>query len=130
MGAQENADLVQRGYTAFSAGDIDTLSGLFADDAVWHVPGNSSMSGTKEGRGAILAFFGEIMTRTNGTATVTVQHVIGGDEHTIGLHRTHGERDGKTLDQDAVLVFTVRDGQVAEVKEFHENTTTTDDFWG
>ena len=39
MGSGDNADLVQRGYAAFSTGDIATLSELFAADAVWHVPG-------------------------------------------------------------------------------------------
>lgn len=129
MGSQDNAELVQRGYAAFSAGDMATLTELFAEDAVWHAPGSSPMSGSKKGRSAILAFFGEIMTGSAGTATVTVQHVIGGDDHTIGLHRNHAERNGNMLDQDAVLVFTIADGRVTEVKEFHEDTTRSDKFW-
>jgi ketosteroid isomerase-like protein len=39
MGSGDNADLVRRGYAAFSTGDMATLSELFASDAVWHVPG-------------------------------------------------------------------------------------------
>jgi ketosteroid isomerase-like protein len=34
MSAQDNLELVRRGYTAFSTGDMATLSGLFAEDAV------------------------------------------------------------------------------------------------
>jgi hypothetical protein len=59
MGSADNADLVRRGYAAFSTGDIAALSELFADDAVWHVPGSGSLSGAKHGRDAILMFFGE-----------------------------------------------------------------------
>jgi ketosteroid isomerase-like protein len=129
MGSQENAELVRRGYAAFSAGDVATLNELFAEDAVWHVPGTSAISGPKQGRGAILTFFGELMTETAGTATVTVQDVIGGPDHTIGLHHNHSERKNKVDDQDAVLVFTIRDGRVTEVHEFHENTARTDEFW-
>ena len=129
MGSQENAELVQRGYAAFSAGDMATLNELFTDDAVWHVPGSGPMSGPKKGRGAILAYFGEIMTGTAGTATVTVQDVIGGDDHTIGLHHNHAERHNKVNDQDAVLVFKIRDGRVTEVQEFHEDTARSDEFW-
>jgi hypothetical protein len=69
------------------------------------------------------------MTRTDGTATATMQHVIGGEDHTIGLHHSHAERNGKVNDQDAVLVFTIRDGRVTEVHEFEEDTTRSDDFW-
>src|ERR1017187_9647570 len=79
MGSEENANLVRRGYAAFSTGDMATLSGLFADDAVWHVPGSGSLSGAKRGRDAILAFFGELFTRSGGTIKVTLHDVIGGD---------------------------------------------------
>ena len=129
MGSQENAELVRRGYAAFSAGDMATLNELFAEDAVWHVPGRNTLSGPKKGRGDILAFFGELMTRTAGALSVTVQDVIGGQDHTIGLHHNHAERDNKVNDQDAVLVFTIRDGRVTEVQEFHADTASSDEFW-
>ncbi len=129
MGSQDNAELVRRGYAAFSAGDMATLNELFAEDAVWHVPGSGPLSGPKKGRGEILGYFGEIMTRTGGTATVTVQDVIGGDDHTIGLHHNYAERGAKVNDQGAVLVFTIRDGCVTEVHEFHADTARTDEFW-
>jgi ketosteroid isomerase-like protein len=129
MGSPEDAELVRRGYAAFSAGDIPTLSELFAEDAVWHVPGSNSLSGTKTGRGAIMAFFGELATRSGGTVRVEVQDVIGGEDHTIGLHHNHAERNDKVTDQDAVLVFTIRDGHVTEVQEFHEDTARSDEFW-
>ena len=129
MGSQENAELVRRGYAAFSAGDMATLNELFAEDAVWHVPGSNTLSGAKQGRDAIIAFFGELMTRTAGTVTVTLQDVIGGPNHTVGLHHNHAKRNGKVNDQDAVLVFTIQDGRVTAVQEFHENTTRSDEFW-
>jgi ketosteroid isomerase-like protein len=129
MGSQENAELVRSGYAAFSAGDMATLNELFAEDAVWHVPGSNTLSGAKKGRGAILAFFGDLMTHSAGTATVTLQDVIGGPDHTVGLHHNHAERNGKVNDQDAVLVFTIRDGRVTEVQEFHEDTARSNEFW-
>jgi ketosteroid isomerase-like protein len=55
MGAQENVELVRRGYVAFSTGDMATLNGLFAGDAVWHMAGSGVMSGPKQGRDEILA---------------------------------------------------------------------------
>jgi ketosteroid isomerase-like protein len=129
MGSQENADLVRRGYAAFSAGDIETLTELFAEDAVWYTPGSSRVSGEKKGRDAILAFFGELMTLSNGTLKVTVQDVIAGPDHTIGLQRNYAERNNRTDDQDAVLVFTIREGRVAAVREFFQDTTRADQFW-
>jgi ketosteroid isomerase-like protein len=129
MGTQENAELVRRGYAAFSAGDIATLTEVIAEDAVWKVPGSNPMSGEKQGRDAILGYFGELMTASDGTFTVTLQDVVAGHDHTVGLQRDHAERNNKTDDQDAVLVFTIQDGRITAVQEFREDTARSDDFW-
>jgi uncharacterized protein len=95
MGADKNVELVRAGYAAFSTGDMATLNGLFAEDAVWHVPGSGMMSGPKQGRDAILAFFGETMARSNGTFTVSLLDLAGSDERVYALHHTHAERQGR-----------------------------------
>jgi hypothetical protein len=129
MGAQENAGLVRRGYEAFGAGDMDTLRGLFADNAVWHLGGSGGLSGDKQGREAILAYFGELFTRSNGTLRVDLDDLIGGDDHTVGFQRVHAERNGATIDQRAAIVFALKDGKVTEVHEFPEDTAKAADFW-
>jgi uncharacterized protein len=129
MGAQENADLVRRGYAAFSTGDLATLTGVFAEDAVWTVPGSNPLSGEKKGRDAILAYFGDLAGASDGTFTVTLRDVVAGQEHTVGLQRNHAERNNQTDDQDAVLVFVIRDGLITAVQEFREDTARSDEFW-
>jgi ketosteroid isomerase-like protein len=129
MGAQEDAGLVRRGYEAFGAGDMDTLRGLFADDAVWHLGGSGGLSGDKQGLDAILAYFGELFTRSNGTIRVDLDDLIGGDHHTVGFQRVHAERNGTAIDQRAALVFALKDGKVSEVHEFPEDTAKAADFW-
>ena len=129
MGSEDDVEVVRRGYAAFSAGDMATLSELFTADAVWHVPGSGALSGVKEGRDAILSFFGELMSRSGGTLKVTLQDVIGGDKHTIALNGTQATRDRKTLAQDAVVVFHLRDGRVSEVRQFFDDTSLNDEFW-
>lgn len=129
MGSQEDTVLVRRGYEAFIAGDMDTLRDLFTEDAVWHVGGNGSLSGDKKGRDAILAYFGELGSRSKGSLKVTVEDVANGDKYTIGVQSNHAERDGKTLDQRSVTVFTISGGKVAEALEAPEDTAMASDFW-
>ncbi|RKR20211.1 ketosteroid isomerase-like protein [Arthrobacter oryzae] len=129
MGTAENVELVRRGYTAFNSGDMATLSGMFAEDAVWHVAGSGVLSGTKQGRDAILAYFGELGARTQGHFQANVQDIVGGEKHTVAIQQTHGEANGKTLDMPTVITFVVRDGQIAEGREFFEDTAKADDFW-
>jgi ketosteroid isomerase-like protein len=129
MGAQEDVGLVRRGYEAFNAGDMDTLRELFTEDAVWRVGGSGALSGVKHGRDAILAYFGELGSRSNGTVKVDLEDVAAGDRYVIGVQSNHAERDGRSLDQRSGLVFTLADGKVTEVLELQEDTGKASDFW-
>jgi ketosteroid isomerase-like protein len=129
MGTAENVELVRRGYTAFNAGDMATLSEIFAEDAVWYVAGSGVLSGTKAGRDAVLAYFGELGARTQGHFQANVQDIVGGEKHTVAIQQTHGEANGKTLDMGTVITFVVRDGKIAEGREFFEDSAKADDFW-
>jgi hypothetical protein len=129
MGSQEDEDVVRRGYEAFSAGDVESLGGLFADDAVWRVGGSGGLAGEKQGREAIMAYFGELFSRSGGTIKVQVQDVIAGERHTVGLQAAQAQRHGKSMAQNGVIVFTLKDGKVTEVNEFQEDTASASDFW-
>ena len=129
MGTAENVELVRRGYTAFNSGDMATLSDMFAEDAVWHVAGSGVLSGTKQGRDAVLAYFGELGARTQGSFQAKVEDIVGGENYTVAIQHTRGENNGKTLDMATVITFVVRDGKITEGREFFEDTAKADDFW-
>ncbi|UKA64688.1 nuclear transport factor 2 family protein [Arthrobacter sp. FW306-04-A] len=129
MGATENVELVRRGYEAFNAGDLATLSELFAEDAVWYAAGSGVLSGTKQGRDAILAYFGELGARSQGSFHATVEDIVGGENHTVGLQQSHAESDGKVLDVATAISFVLRDGKVVEGREYFEETAKADEFW-
>lgn len=129
MGTAENVELVRRGYTAFNSGDMATLSDLFAEDAVWHVAGSGVLSGTKQGRDAILAYFGELGARTQGHFQADVQDIVGGEAHTVAIQQTRAENNGKSLDMATVITFVVGDGKITEGREYFEDTAKADDFW-
>jgi uncharacterized protein len=98
MGADENAAIIRRGYEAFNSGDMNTLSELFDESAVWHTPGRSSLAGDHEGREATFAYFGRLGQETGGTFQAELQHLLAEDDgRVVSLHRNSAERDGKHL---------------------------------
>lgn len=129
MGAQEDAALIRRGYEAFSAGDMDTLRDVFTEDAVWHTGGSGGLSGDKKGREEILAHFRELGSRSTGSLKVTLDDVATGDRYAVGVHTNQAQRDGKSLHQRSVIVFTITDGKVTEALELQEDTAKVADFW-
>lgn len=125
MSVEGNIELVRSGYAAFSTRDMATLQGLFAEDAVWNYPGNEVLSGPKKGRDAILAFFGEIMVRSNGTFAVSVVDIAGNEERVFTYQHTDAEREGKLLNRYSV---NVSGGVVTELEEFFQDTAESDAF--
>ena len=49
-----NADLIQRTYQAFGAGDLDTVLGILDPEVAWHVPGHSQLSGAYKGHDQVV----------------------------------------------------------------------------
>ena len=130
MRAEENAAAIRRGYEAFNTGDMDTLTELFDESAVWHVPGRSSLAGDHQGRDAAFAYFGRLGQETGGTFQAGLQHLFADDEdHVVGIQTNSAERDGKRLSVDACLVFQLKDGRVTEAWEHHRDLYAWDEFW-
>ena len=55
--ATDNLSVLRDGYQAFADGDMARLGELFADEAVWHAPGQNPLSGDYRGKDAIFALF-------------------------------------------------------------------------
>jgi ketosteroid isomerase-like protein len=102
---------------------------MFAEDAVWYVAGSGVLSGVKQGRDAILAYFGELGARTQGSFQADLEDLVGGENHTIAIQKTRAENNGKNLNMATVITFVVRDGKITEGREFFEDTAKADDFW-
>lgn len=124
-----NAELVRRGFTAFSEGDIATLTEIIAPDAVQHVPGENPLSGDYKGRDAILSFYAELAERTAGTIRVELERVFAKNDQVVTVFRQTGEREGRTLDTRHSLVFQVLDGKAVDLDDFPEDVEGDDAFW-
>ena len=130
MGADENAAVIRRGYEAFNAGDMETLTELFDENASWHTPGRSSLAGDHEGRDAAFAQFGRYGGETGGTFQAELQHLLADDEgRVVGIHHNSAEREGKHLDVDCCIVFEVQGGRIVSGREHFYDLHNWDEFW-
>jgi ketosteroid isomerase-like protein len=127
--AAENDALARRIFDAFARKDGFALRGLFAEYAVWTVPGHGSMAGVYRGRDQIFRFLARLPKETGGTYSSRLIDVLASDDRAAALYRAAGERKGRRLDLDQVLLFTVRDGLVAEVTALPSDPDAFDAFW-
>jgi uncharacterized protein len=106
-----NIDLVKAGYAAFSAGDMETVMGLYDDNIEWVQPGNSAISGSHHGKGELghlLARLGEHMTELRPR-----RFLADGDTVVVFSDATIGDENSPDVE-----VFTLRDGMVVHAQTY------------
>ena len=130
MARAENEALVRAVFDAFAQKRGFALRDVFAHDAVWTVPGGGSMAGTFNGREEIFAFLGRLPKETNGTYASSLIDVLASDTRAAALYRASGERNGRRLELDQVLLFRIEDGRVQEVLALPSDPAAFDLFWG
>lgn len=128
--AELNADAVRRGYQAFNADDLDTLTELFDKNVSWHTPGRGPFAGDRLGREAVFQLFGSYKGETGGTFKVTLKRVLTDAEgQVISVHHATAERKGKHLEVDGCIAFEFQDGKIVRGKEFIFDLYPLDEFW-
>jgi ketosteroid isomerase-like protein len=128
--AHPNEDLLRRGYVAFSAGDMETVFSLLADDMLWHNGGSNQLTGDVRGHEAIMGFFGKLIEATGGTLQLEVHDVLANDTHGTVLVTAHADRDGQPMAVRQVNVWHLADGKATEFWSFAEDTAAYDRMIG
>jgi ketosteroid isomerase-like protein len=128
MGSNATEDLIRRGFEAFNGGDIATLRGMFAEDAVQVMGGNNFMTGEHKGVDNILAMYGELAEKTGGTFRAELQKIYAGDGVAVAIYRGIGERNGKKLDEMVALVFEVLNGKFVKLTDIPKDQAAEDAF--
>jgi ketosteroid isomerase-like protein len=124
-----NEEVVRRIFDAFARKQGFALRDLFAADAVWTVPGEGAMAGVFRGREEIFRFLGRLPRETDGTYTSRLVDVLASDSRAAALYRASGERRGRLLDLDQVLLFRLEDGLVHEVLALPSDPAAFEAFW-
>ncbi|HUL99601.1 MAG TPA: nuclear transport factor 2 family protein [Mycobacterium sp.] len=107
--SEQNVDIVQKGYEAFSAGDVETLMSLFDDNIEWVQPGESTLSGIYRGK----AEFGEYLRQLaeKAVAVRTLRFMSDGETVVAFTEVTVGSEMGEDAD-----VYTVRNGKIVHAQ--------------
>jgi ketosteroid isomerase-like protein len=129
VAAPENEALVRRIFDAFARKEGLALRGLFAEDAVWTVPGGGAMAGIYRGREEIFRFLARLPKETDGTYGSELRDVLASDERAAALYRARGARRGRELELDQVLLFRIEDGLVSEVLALPSDPEAFEEFW-
>lgn len=131
MSEQENTQLVQRIYAAFGQGDIPVIMSLMAEDVEIRLPGPPEipLAGTWHGHEGAGKFFQVIATTGEVQQFEPREFIAQGDNVVVlGHERVTAKPTGRSWETDWAMVWTVRDGKVALLREFHETAAIAEAF--
>ena len=130
MAEHPNITMIRKGVEAFNQGNPNALMAMIADDAVFHVPGNSPIAGEYRGKQAIGGFFQHMGQLSEGPQRIDLEYMLtSGDEYVVALWKAIGARKGMEYEGLAGYIFRIRDGKVVEAHNLQEDQEAIDRFW-
>jgi uncharacterized protein len=112
MTEHPNTRLAATLVDAFSRGDLDTVAGCFSPDAVWDLPGHSSVAGTYKGPQEIVGFLARAYELSGGTLRLDVIDILGSDWGAVQVQHVTADHDGRHLDCVEILAHHIVDGVI------------------
>jgi len=116
-------------FDAFGGGDPRALFDVIAEDAVWRVPGTVQVAREYRGREEIFGLFRATRKLTDGTYRSELRWALADGDHAVAVYRARGERLGRSLDIDQVLLITLRAGRWQEVVAVPTDPDAFASFW-
>ena len=131
MGIAENKQVVLDFYAAGARGDMDACFALLADDVTWTNIGSTQFSGTFTGKQALVEqLLGPLMGQLKAGIASEIERLTA--EGDIVIAQTTGSAetlDGRPYNNSYCQVVRIRDGKIAEVKEYMD-TALIDSVFG
>lgn len=110
---------------------MDTAREMFDWDSIrWVLPGRSQVSGVDVGMEQVFDNFGKCLELTDGTYHAVGYDYLGSDDHAVALSHLTAEREGRVLEIDEAVIFTVRDGRFVEAYHLTFDQYAWDEFFG
>ena len=131
MGIAENKQLILDFYAAGARGDMDTCFALLADDVTWTNIGTTRFSGTYAGKQALVEqLLGPLFSQLKAGISSQIERLTAeGDVVVAQTSGTAETNDGTPYNNTYCQVIRIRDGKIAEVKEYFD-TALVDAVFG
>lgn len=126
-----NINTVQKYFDCLQKGDLETLGSLFADDIIWHQPGQGQLSKTYHGKQELFGLFGHFMQISEGSFKIDSVQKLMVNENLVSatLHFSAKKSNGQSISMDGVDLMKVENGKIIEVWLFSADQEAEDAFW-
>ena len=117
----EPKEVARQYVAAVQAGDEQAIRNLFASEATWTLAGELPFAGVWKGRTAIIdQFLATAMSYYQpGSISLEITGMIAEQDQVVLQWTSRARtRDGRPYENGCIGVFTIRDGQIQDVREY------------
>ncbi|HEY5221426.1 MAG TPA: nuclear transport factor 2 family protein [Microbacteriaceae bacterium] len=126
----EAEQVVRRFYQAVADRDFAAAEGCFAPDALWHLPGNSPISGDHRGWSQIRDdFLVKLGPLSGGTFRADLLDVAIGETYVVAVQHATASLAGRVLDITGCQLIRVENGVMVDVRGHYSDQAALDAFW-
>jgi uncharacterized protein len=112
----DNVDVIEAAWAAFGKGDLDGATGVAAPEAEIRAPESLPWGGTYIGPEGFRELLGKLLGNFE-QFKATPEKVLGADDdHVVVVARINARANGGQIEQRAVWVYKMRDGQVVDAE--------------
>ena len=115
---------------ALGKGDFAGAFATMSDPVVWHMGGESSLSGTIIGKQALGERLDEFAKRSGGTFKVITNWAASNECFVAASVVSVAQRGTDKLNDPGIDLFKIENGKIQEVWTFAEQQSAEDKFWG
>jgi ketosteroid isomerase-like protein len=125
---EQTRQAVARYAAAWIGGDRPTLVACYHEDFTLHYFGRNPLAGVHRGKTASLRILAEVTRRTN-RRLLAIVDVMAGPQRGALVVRERFQRDQRTAEVERLLIYTVRDGLLAECWVYDRDQVLIDEFF-
>jgi ketosteroid isomerase-like protein len=119
--SQENVEIMQATFAAWSAGDMGTLSGLYDPDIIMRHPEGWPEPGPFVGREAVMRQFEQFRETWDVNAVELISDLIDVGDRVAVRARWRGSGHGPRWNIEMTNVVTVRKGKIITIQFFWDH---------
>lgn len=123
-------EVVRRFYQAVADRDLGAAEACFTPDALWHLPGQSPISGDHRGWAQIRDdFLAKLGPLSAGSFRADLLDIAVGTTFVVAVQHATASHGGRTLDVTGCQLIRVVDGLISEVRGHYSDQAALDAFW-
>jgi len=131
VSAETNVRMINELFEAFSRGDVKTLLAALTDDVDWQGPVSDHAdslpwAGRRRGREQVADYFRQFAATSDWHPMADVTFTAADDRVVVeGLNRNTARATGRLYEHRWVMLFTIRDGQIARFRHYYDPADIT-----